>query len=148
MSKIKKQALRAPKRFLKTQKDVESLIEQVKATNEELEKNPSIIEGVIRQTTENPIKVEPEAKTSKGKEQALVRCMGVFDPHSSLFSIRIDDGTYNGSVIGLRLSKKDPLPELPTETKNESDVPELVVAWQDYINKQNEGIKRYYNKSK
>lgn len=114
----------------------------------------STIEGMVRQSTENPlpekekIKVEPEKKVSKGKEQALIRCMGVYDAHTSLYTIRIDDGTYNGSPIGFRLAKKDPLPEFVTETANESDVPELVIAWQDYINKQNEGIKRYYTKSK
>jgi hypothetical protein len=117
-------------------------------------KNVSTIEGKIRQSTNNPISkdkkivVEPEKKVSKGKEQILTKCMGIFDSHSSLFTIRIDDGTYNGMPIGVRLSKKDPLPDIETETANESDVPFLVSAWQDYINKQNESTKRYYTKSK
>lgn len=121
---------------------------------EQVKDKHSTIEGMVRQSTDNPlperekIVVEPEKKVKKGKEQMLTKCMGVFDSHTCLYTIRIDDGTYNGSPLGARLSKGDPLPELVTETANKSDVEDLVKAWQDFINGQNEGIKRYYTKSK
>jgi len=126
-----------------------------KAKSVKTEKNEhSTIEGMVRQSTNNPlpesekIVVEPEKKVKKGKVQMLTKCMGVFDPHTALFTIRIDDGTYYGAPLGARLAKKEPLPGLVTETANKADVEELVERWQDYINGQNEGIKRYHTKSK
>lgn len=110
-----------------------------------------IKEGVIRQSTENPLpeKVtsDPEPRSNKkGKEQMLIRCMSYFRKDAGTWSICIDDGTHYGSPLGQRLSKGSPFPDFPTETGDYLDVEPLIQTWQDWINDQNEGIKRYFRK--
>jgi hypothetical protein len=111
--------------------------------------NADIKEGRIRQSTSNAlpdrVAVEPEPRTNKkGKEQMLITCMSFFRTDAGLWQICIDDGTPTGSALGPRLAKKDDYPDFPTETANYLDVEPLLVTWQDWINDQNEGVKRYF----
>lgn len=106
-------------------------------------------EGIIRQNTDNPlpqkVKVKPEPRTNKkGKEQLLITCMSFFRTDAAVWQICVDDGSPTGSPLGPRLAKRDEFPDYPTETGDYLDVEPLIRTWQDWINDQNEGVKRYF----
>lgn len=85
-----------------------------------------------------------ETTTKKKKlkgEQFIVKLGYEFRSDACVYRITMQDG----SPLGPRLMKgESEWPDYPAECVNEDDAILYMGRWEDWVNKQNEGIKRYF----